>query len=123
MCPKRVRRVVRDLSPLGQGAEQLEEFLAERFAGYPRSAWTVTPWVTLQGCPAGQLERLHAAEAAILVGTQMLAKGHHFRVTLVGVLDADGGLPAPIFIKPGAWRSYWCRWPGVPVAATDRGGY
>ncbi|MCP5414162.1 MAG: primosomal protein N' [Chromatiaceae bacterium] len=81
-----------DLHPLGQGTEQLEEFLAERFAGYPlirldRDA------VARKGALQAQLERLHAAEAAILVGTQMLAKGHHFpRVTLVGVLDADGGL-------------------------------
>jgi primosomal protein N' (replication factor Y) len=37
------------------------------------------------------LER--AARADILVGTQLLAKGHHFeRLTLVGVLNADGGL-------------------------------
>lgn len=81
-----------DLHPLGQGTEQLEGFLAERFAGYPlirldRDA------TARKGSLQALLDRLHAAEAAILVGTQMLAKGHHFpRVTLVGVLDADGGL-------------------------------
>jgi primosomal protein N' (replication factor Y) len=43
----------------------------------------------------GRLEDLleRAAQADILVGTQILAKGHHFeRLTLVGVLNADGGI-------------------------------
>lgn len=81
-----------DLHPLGQGTEQLEDFLATRFAQYPlirvdRDA------TARKGSLEALLERLHAADAALLVGTQMLAKGHHFpRVTLVGVLDADGGL-------------------------------
>lgn len=81
-----------DLHPLGQGTEQLEEFLAERLADYPlirvdRDA------TARKGGLERQLERLHAAKAALLIGTQMLAKGHHFpRVTLVGVVDADGGL-------------------------------
>ena len=81
-----------DLHPLGQGTEQLEDFLAQRFADYPlirvdRDA------TARRGSLEKLLQRLHAAEAALLVGTQMLAKGHHFpRVTLVGVLDADGGL-------------------------------
>ena len=81
-----------DLHPLGQGTEQLEAFLAERFADVPliridRDA------TARKGSLERQLERLHAADAALLVGTQMLAKGHHFpRVTLVGVLDVDGGL-------------------------------
>ena len=39
------------------------------------------------------LAAIHAGQTQILVGTQMLAKGHHFpNVTLVGILDADGGL-------------------------------
>ena len=82
----------KDLHPLGQGTEQLEGFLAQRFPDYPlirvdRDA------TARKGSLEALLERLHAAEAALLVGTQMLAKGHHFpRVTLVGVLDADGGL-------------------------------
>jgi len=81
-----------DLHPLGQGTEQLEDFLAQRFADYPlirvdRDA------TARKGSLDRLLDRLHRAEAALLVGTQMLAKGHHFpRVTLVGVLDADGGL-------------------------------
>jgi primosomal protein N' (replication factor Y) len=81
-----------DLHPLGQGTEQLEGFLADRFAGFPliridRDA------TARKGSLERQIARLHSAEAALLVGTQMLAKGHHFpRVTLVGVLDADGGL-------------------------------
>jgi primosomal protein N' (replication factor Y) len=81
-----------DLHPLGQGTEQLEDYLAQRFADYPlirvdRDA------TARKGSLEQLLARLHAADAALLVGTQMLAKGHHFpRVTLVGVLDADGGL-------------------------------
>ncbi len=44
------------------------------------------------------IEAFHRGEADILVGTQMVAKGHHFpRLTLVGVADADGGLHFPDF--------------------------
>ena len=39
------------------------------------------------------LQRIHAGNTDVLVGTQMVAKGHHFsRVTLVGIVDADSGL-------------------------------
>jgi len=44
------------------------------------------------------LERVHRGEARILVGTQMLTKGHHFpKVSLVVILDADQGLFASDF--------------------------
>jgi primosomal protein N' (replication factor Y) len=47
------------------------------------------------------LARIGAGNPAILVGTQMLAKGHHFpRVTLVAVLDADAGLCSTDFRGP-----------------------
>jgi primosomal protein N' (replication factor Y) len=47
------------------------------------------------------IEQIHRGEPSILVGTQMLAKGHHFAdVTLVAVLDADGGLFSADFRAP-----------------------
>jgi primosomal protein N' (replication factor Y) len=81
-----------DLHPLGQGTEQLETFLGERFSGYPliridRDA------TSRKGSLERKLQQIRETDAALLVGTQMLAKGHDWPgVTLVGVLDADGGL-------------------------------
>ncbi len=81
-----------DLHPLGQGTEKVGDFLRDQFPDVPllridRDATSHKH--SLQEL----LDQVHTAAAAILVGTQMLAKGHHFpRVTLVGVLDADGGL-------------------------------
>jgi primosomal protein N' (replication factor Y) len=47
------------------------------------------------------LENVHKGISCILVGTQMLAKGHHFPdVTLVAVIDADGGLFSSDFRGP-----------------------
>ena len=47
------------------------------------------------------VDQVHEGEPCILVGTQMLAKGHHFPdVTLVAVLDADGGLFSADFRGP-----------------------
>ena len=47
------------------------------------------------------LSTIHSGESCILIGTQMLAKGHHFpNVTLVAILDADGGLFSPDFRAP-----------------------
>jgi primosomal protein N' (replication factor Y) (superfamily II helicase) len=51
-----------------------------------------------RGSVEGVLERVHSGEARILVGTQMLTKGHHFPdVSLVVILDADQGLFASDF--------------------------
>ena len=81
-----------DVHSLGQGTEQLEQNLAAQFPDVPllrvdRDA------TARKGSLQRLLKQVHHAEAALLVGTQMLAKGHHFpRVTLVGVLGVDGGL-------------------------------
>ena len=53
----------------------------------PEEVRRLTLWVTQA------LAAMHRREIDLLIGTQMLAKGHHFpRVTLVAILDADGGL-------------------------------
>lgn len=88
-CPK-CQHV--DLRPVGAGTERAEERLAVLFPDYP-----VLRIDRDSTSRKGAMDRLFATinkgEPCILVGTQMLAKGHHFpRVTLVSILDADGGL-------------------------------
>ena len=86
-----------DLQPFGRGTQRLEARLAQLFpeARVLRvdrdAARTPALW-------AQMLERIHANQADILVGTQMLAKGHDFaRLTLVGVVGADASLFAADF--------------------------
>ncbi len=81
-----------DIQPFGRGTQRLEAALAERFpqAHVLRvdrdSARSRKQWESMA-------EQIHAGEADILVGTQMLAKGHDFpKLTLVGVLGADAAL-------------------------------
>ncbi len=89
-----------DLLPFGRGTQRLETMLVERFpeARVLRidrdSASTPTKWQAL-------LATIHAGEADILVGTQMLAKGHDFPLlTLVGAVGADAALFAADFRAP-----------------------
>lgn len=81
-----------DIHPFGRGTQRLEEYLAEKFpkARILRADRDVAKsrkqWEAL-------VEKIHAGEADILVGTQMLAKGHDFpKLTLVGVVGADAAL-------------------------------
>lgn len=88
-CPE-CNRV--DLRPVGAGTERAEERLALLYPQFP-----VLRIDRDSTSRKGAMDRLFATinqgEPCILVGTQMLAKGHHFpRVTLVAILDADGGL-------------------------------
>jgi primosomal protein N' (replication factor Y) len=81
-----------DIRPLGQGTERLEGELNALFPDIPVAR--VDRDSTRR---KGSLDRLlasaRAGEFPLLVGTQMLAKGHHFpKVTLVGILDVDNGL-------------------------------
>lgn len=80
-----------ELNAVGLGTERLEEALAKYF-----------PTVSIaridrdntqrKGSLETLLEKIHRGEHRILIGTQMLAKGHHFpNVTLVAIIDADGG--------------------------------
>lgn len=81
-----------DLRPIGLGTERAEDFLRKRFPKVP--LFRVDRDSTRRKDALTQLYHdIHNASAALLVGTQMLAKGHHFpRVTLVALLDIDGGL-------------------------------
>ncbi len=81
-----------DLRPLGEGTERLEEVLAARFPDYP-IARIDRDSTRRKGALEGLLGAIHDGRYRILLGTQMLAKGHHFPdVTLVGILDMDQGL-------------------------------
>ena len=85
------------LHPVGQGTERVEETLARLFPDAPLARLD-RDTASARGAVQSVLERVHSGEARILVGTQMLTKGHHFpEVTLVVILDADQGLFASDF--------------------------
>jgi primosomal protein N' (replication factor Y) len=85
------------LLPVGQGTERVEETLARLFPDAPLARLDRDS-AAARGSIQTVLERVHSGEARILVGTQMLTKGHHFPdVTLVVILDADQGLFASDF--------------------------
>jgi primosomal protein N' (replication factor Y) (superfamily II helicase) len=80
------------VKPLGEGTERLEESLQKRF---PRAVISRidSDSTQLKGAMVAALEGAAAGKADILVGTQMLSKGHHFpNLTLVGIVNADQGL-------------------------------
>ena len=81
-----------DLRPVGAGTERAEERLVTLFPDFP--VLRVDRDTTTRKDALEQLfEVVHTGKPCVLVGTQMLAKGHHFpNVTLVAILDADGGL-------------------------------
>ncbi|MCL5980884.1 MAG: primosomal protein N' [Gammaproteobacteria bacterium] len=84
----------------GQGTEQLEDVLRERFPDTP--IWRVDR-DALRGREALEnvVREVRRDEPAILVGTQILAKGHHFpAVTLVGIVNTDQGLFSADFRAP-----------------------
>src|SRR5271165_1281788 len=85
------------LHPVGQGTERVEETLARLFPEAPLARLD-RDTASARGALQSVLGRVHSGEARILVGTQMLTKGHHFpEVSLVVILDADQGLFASDF--------------------------
>jgi primosomal protein N' (replication factor Y) len=80
------------LKPLGQGTERLQESLQKRFpeTGIVRIDRDST---RRKGSLEQLLSDIRKGRYSLLLGTQMLSKGHHFPgVTLVGILDVDQGL-------------------------------
>ncbi len=80
------------LLPIGLGTERTEKKLEESFPNVP--VFRIDRDTTRNRSKLeNTISEINKGQAAILVGTQMLAKGHHFpEVTLVAVMDADAGL-------------------------------
>jgi primosomal protein N' (replication factor Y) len=105
-----------DIAPLGRGTERLEEHLAELLIDVrrPGSISTAFPegepvrvaridadTTRLKGELQSQLAAVHAGDVDVLVGTQMIAKGHDFRrITLVAAVNPDGALFSSDFRAP-----------------------
>ncbi|MCC8402147.1 primosomal protein N' [Paraburkholderia sp. MMS20-SJTN17] len=81
-----------DIAPLGRGTQRVEETLAGAVPG-ARVLRIDADSTRRKGSAQALFSDVHAGEVDILVGTQMIAKGHDFRrVSLVGVLNADTAL-------------------------------
>ena len=81
-----------DLRPVGRGTQRVEETLADLFPK-ARIVRVDRDTASRRSVLASTLEGIGRGEADILVGTQLLAKGHDFpSLTLVGVLNADSAL-------------------------------
>ena len=97
-----------DIGTLGRGTEQLEERLAELLTDVARPDGTPARIARIDADSTrgkGQLEaslaEVHAGEVDVLVGTQMIAKGHDFRrVTLVAAVNPDAALFSSDFRAP-----------------------
>jgi primosomal protein N' (replication factor Y) (superfamily II helicase) len=98
--PERCPQCGFGVRPVGQGTERVEEKLAELFPDVPcvrldRDA------IRSRGDIEAAMQRMASGEARILVGTQMVTKGHDFpNVTLVIVMNADRGLFSTDFRAP-----------------------
>lgn len=80
------------LHAMGQGTERIEAALTRQFPS-ARIIRIDRDSTRARGALEQKLARAHSGDADILIGTQMLSKGHDFpNVTLVGVLNADQGL-------------------------------
>jgi primosomal protein N' (replication factor Y) len=86
-----------ELARIGAGTQRLEAELARRLPGLERIRLDADTAAKPQAL-ARALERFGTAHAAVLIGTQMVAKGHHFPgVEVAAVVDADTGLAFPDF--------------------------
>jgi len=97
-----------DIAPIGRGTEQLEEYLSELLIDVKRPNGQAVRVMRidadstkLKGALEAQLAGVHSGEVDVLVGTQMIAKGHDFRrITLVAAINPDGALFSSDFRAP-----------------------
>ena len=110
-----------DLAPVGQGTQRLEAALEKLFPE-ARILRVDRDSTRRKNALSEMLEKVHAQEIDILVGTQMLAKGHDFpKLTLVGVLNADGGLYSADFRASEHLFAQLLQVAGRAGRAADRG--
>jgi primosomal protein N' (replication factor Y) (superfamily II helicase) len=97
-----------DIAPLGRGTQKLEEQIALALIDVKQADGNAlrilridADTTKLKGALQAQLAQVHAGEVDILVGTQMVTKGHDFRrISLVAALDADAALFSSDFRAP-----------------------
>ncbi|MDO5086844.1 MAG: primosomal protein N', partial [Comamonadaceae bacterium] len=97
-----------DITPIGRGTEQLEDHIAtmlqdtRRADGSPARVARIDADTTRRkGELAEQLAHVHSGEVDVLVGTQMVTKGHDFRrITLVAAVNPDAALFSSDFRAP-----------------------
>ena len=97
-----------DIAPMGRGTEQLEEHLSELLVDVKRPDGQAVRIMRidadstkLKGSLEAQLAGVHSGEIDVLVGTQMIAKGHDFRhISLVAAVNPDGALFSSDFRAP-----------------------
>lgn len=105
-CGRQTKPVLRcpaceasELMAFGIGTQRVAEYLSSRFPEVP--VVRIDRDAVRGRHIASRLQEVPEGRPAILVGTQMLAKGHHFPdITLVGVLGADAGFVSPDFRAP-----------------------
>jgi primosomal protein N' (replication factor Y) len=86
-----------ELARIGAGTQKLEAELAKHVPELERIRLDADT-AAKPGALRAALDRFAAADRAVLIGTQMVAKGHHFPgVALAAVVDADTGLALPDF--------------------------
>ena len=89
-----------DIAPVGRGTERLEEQLAALLPE-ARIARIDADSTRRKGALEATLGAVHAGEVDILVGTQMVAKGHDFRrISLVAAINPDTSLFSSDFRAP-----------------------
>lgn len=89
-----------DLQPMGRGTQRLEEHLAQLFP-QARIARIDADSTRRKGSAEGLFDQVHKGEVDILVGTQMVSKGHDFgNLGVVGVVNADAMLFSQDFRAP-----------------------
>ena len=87
-CPK----CGNDVSMRGAGLEKIEEEISVKFSG-AKTALVSSDTMQSREALERLVKKMESGDIDIVIGTQILAKGHHFpNLTLVGVVDADMGL-------------------------------